>query len=262
MGRDPTIVLVIPARYGSSRFPGKPLALLAGKPLLQHVYERASACPRVDKVLVATDDYRILEATQGFGGTALLTNGEVRSGTDRVAAVARTTPGQVFVNLQADEVPLHPNLLTDLVEQFQASGAPMGTLKRRFPPDHDVNDTDLVKVVTNGRDEALYFSRAPIPCERDRGGEVVASAALHYLHLGIYVYQRETLLHLAELPPGRLEEAEQLEQLRALEHRVPIRVWETAYPSLRIDRPEDLDLAASILNSLEACEGALADADP
>lgn len=260
MSPEPSVILVIPTRFGSSRFPGKPLASIAGKPLIQHVYERVSVSSVVDRVLIATDDTRIRDVVEGFGGTVVVTDSSLRTGTDRVAAVAQQVPGHVFVNMQGDEIPLNPALISDLVLAFGASGARMGTLKRKLQFDDDVNNPALVKVVTNHQDEALYFSRAPIPHYRDgRAGAVVVG--LHYLHLGVYIYTRETLLQIAKLPTGRLEDVEKLEQLRALEHGIPIRVWETVHPSLRIDRPEDVSEAALALQSHMACEATATDAD-
>ena len=245
------VTVVIPARFGSSRFPGKPLAMLMGKPLIQHVYERAQASPLISQVLVATDDARIRDAVDGFGGTVVMTTEPFRTGTDRVAAVARQLPAQVFVNLQGDEIILHPELLTDLVMPFLASGAGMGTLKRRLTSMAEVRNPGVVKVVTDQQGEALYFSRAPIPHVRDGAQESVAW--LHYVHLGIYIYTRETLLRLAELPTSPLEDTEKLEQLRALEHGIRIRVWETTHPSLRIDTPEDLKEAEHVLQRPVPC---------
>ena len=245
------VTVVIPARYGSSRFPGKPLALLGDKPLIQHVYERAAASRGVHRVIIATDDRRIADVARGFGAVVVMTEGAYRTGTDRVAAVARQVPGDIFINLQGDEVALHQDLIGDLAVPFPSSGAPMGTLKRRLDAKADVMNAGIVKVVTDAEQRALYFSRAPIPHVRDRwDGRPVDG--LHYIHLGIYAYRRETLLKLAELPTGRLEEAEQLEQLRALEHGIPILVWETTHPSLRIDTPADLEEAARILKRVEA----------
>jgi 3-deoxy-manno-octulosonate cytidylyltransferase (CMP-KDO synthetase) len=241
------VTVVIPARFGSSRFPGKPLALLSGKPLIQQVYEHAAQAPRVDHVLVATDDPRIHDAVKVFGGNAMMVEGPFRSGTDRVAAVARQLPGQVFLNLQGDEVVLHPGLLTDLVSPFLESGAEMGTLKRRLTAGEDLRNPGVVKVVTDEIGRALYFSRAPIPHLRDEG-HGKAKDVLHYIHLGIYIFTRPALLRFSELPTGKLEDTEQLEQLRALEHGIPIRVWETLHPSLRIDTPEDLKEAGGVLD--------------
>ncbi len=245
----PPVTVVIPARFGSSRFPGKPLALLAGKPLIQHVYERACRSPGVRRVLVATDDPRIRKAVTAFGGAVVMPKGRFRTGTDRVAAVARRTPGRVFVNLQGDEIALHPGLLGDLIRPFLRSGAGMGTLKRALHSSREVRNPGIVKVVTDGRGEALYFSRAPIPCDRAKGPGNFSSG-LHYVHLGIYIYTRATLLRLSRLPTSPLEEAEKLEQLRALEHGVRIRIWETRRDSLRIDTPADLKLAASVLTRM------------
>jgi len=244
------VTVVIPARFGSSRFPGKPLAPLAGKPLIQHVYERAQAAPGVQRVLVATDDARIEKAVTAFGGTVVMPEGRFRTGTDRVAAAARQLPGEIFVNLQGDEIALHPRLLADLITPFLASGAPMGTLKRALTSSDDVGNPGIVKVVTDAQGNALYFSRAPIPCNRETGPGKFA-AGLHYVHLGIYIYTRETLLRFADLPTSPLEDAEKLEQLRALEHGIRIRVWETAHPSLRIDTPDDLKEAAAVLTRTE-----------
>jgi len=242
----PPVTVVIPARFGSSRFPGKPLALLAGKPLIQHVYERARSSPGVRRVLVATDDSRIKKAVEAFGGSVVMPRGTFRTGTDRVAAVARRTSGHVFINLQGDEIALHPGLLADLIKPFLRSGARMGTLKRALSSSDEVRNPGVVKVVTGVDGGALYFSRAPIPCNRERGpGNFVAG--LHYVHLGIYIYTRETLLRLSRLPTSPLEEAEKLEQLRALEHGIGIRVWETKHASLRIDTPDDLGRAESVL---------------
>ncbi len=245
------VTVVIPARFGSSRFPGKPLAMLMGRPLIQHVYERAQASPMIHQVLAATDDARIRDAVHGFGGTVVMTTEPFRTGTDRVAAVARQLPAQVFVNLQGDEIILHPELLTDLVMPFLASGTGMGTLKRRLTSMADVRNPGVVKVVTDQQGEALYFSRAPIP--HVRGGAHESAAWLHYVHLGIYIYTRETLLRLAELPTSPLEESEKLEQLRALDHGIRIRVWETTHPSLRIDAPEDLKEAELVLQRPVPC---------
>lgn len=245
----PPVTVVIPARFGSSRFPGKPLALMAGKPLIQHAYECARSSPGVQRVLVATDDIRIQKAVLAFGGAVVMPKGKFRTGTDRVAAVARQTSGDIFVNVQGDEIALDPRLLTDLITPFLTSGAAMGTLKRALTTSDEVRNPGIVKVVTDSTGDALYFSRAPIPCDREKGpGNVVSG--LHYVHLGIYIYTREALLRLSRLPTSPLEDAEKLEQLRALEHGIRIRVWETRHGSLRIDTPEDLRQAESALKHM------------
>lgn len=245
-----SVTVVIPARYGSSRFPGKPLVELNGKPMIQHVYERAVACRAVSDVLVATDDERIKQAAERFGGRVIMVTGEYRTGTDRVAAVARMFAGEYFLDLQGDEIPLNPELLTDLIEPFLESGVGMGTLKRVMDSTEDLLNSAVVKVVTDARGNALYFSRAPIPFVRDDSGIRVVGG-LHYMHLGLYIYTKETLLRFAALPTSRLEEAEKLEQLRALEQGIRIRVWETKHASLRVDRPEDVPDVAERLQQFE-----------
>jgi 3-deoxy-manno-octulosonate cytidylyltransferase (CMP-KDO synthetase) len=243
-----SVTVVIPARYGSSRFPGKPLIDLLGKPMIQYVYEQAKACRVVDDVLVATDDHRIQRAVEGFGGQVLMMTEPYRTGTDRVAAVAGIRGGDCYVDLQGDEILLHPDLLTDLVEPFLAGNAPMGTLKRRIDSDQDLQNPGVVKVTTDRQGDALYFSRSPIPLVRD-DPKRSAVPGLHFVHLGLYIYTRETLARLAALPTGVLEEAEKLEQLRALEHGIRIRVWETSHQSLRIDSPEDVPVAVTQLRA-------------
>ena len=253
----PSVMVVIPARYGSSRFPGKPLVMLGRKPMIQHVYEHAAACRLAPEVLVATDDERIKHAVEGFGGRVAMVAGDYRTGTDRVAGVARMFDRDYFVNLQGDEIPLQPDLLTDLIEPFIESGAGMGTLKRTIDSTEDVHNPSVVKVVTDHLGNALYFSRAPIPLVRDDASRQ-AVGGLHYIHLGLYMYRRDTLLKLASLPTGRLEDAEKLEQLRALEHGIPIRVWETKHASLRVDTPEDVESVAEKIQKFEVIKRELA----
>lgn len=243
-----SVTVVIPARYGSSRFPGKPLVALLGKPMIQHVYERARACRAVEDVLVATDDERIGRAVEGFGGQAVMMTEPFRTGTDRVAGIARQHPGRYFVDVQGDEILLHPDLITDLVVPFLASGAEMGTLKRAIVSREDLHNPAVVKVVTDCDGSALYFSRSPIPLVRDDPKRDVV-AGLHWVHVGLYMYTRETLLRFAALPTGMLEDTEKLEQLRALEHGIRIRVWPTRHVSLRIDTPEDVAGAEEALRA-------------
>lgn len=246
-----SVTVVIPARYGSSRFPGKPLVELLGKPMIQHVYEQAKACRMVGDVLVATDDERIKSAVERFGGQVVLMTESYRTGTDRVAGVAKTLAGDCFVDLQGDEILLHPDLITDVVKPFLASDAAMGTLKRRIESDADLHNPGVVKVTTDRDGYALYFSRAPIPLVRDDSRRA-AVPGLHFMHLGLYIYTRETLMRLAALPTGVLEEAEKLEQLRALEQGIRIRVWETTHSSLRIDSPDDVPGALEQFRSHES----------
>ena len=247
------VVAVIPARYGSSRFPGIPLARLGDTLMIQQVYERVRAARGVGRIVVATDDVRIRDAVVGFGGEAVLTSNVLRTGSDRVAVVAHAIPADVYVNLQGDEIPLDPGLLEDLILPFTASDAEVGTLKRALTEERELLDPNVVKVVTDRNGDALYFSRSPIPYRRDRqSGDSALIPGRHWKHLGVYAYTRPALICFAESPSGILEEAEQLEQLRLLEAGVRIRVWETRHASLRVDTPADLERAEQILTGGEA----------
>lgn len=241
------VTVVIPARYASSRFPGKPLALLAGKPLIRHVYEQATRVPKVTQVLVATDDLRIHESVERFGGCSTMVTKPCRTGTDRVAEAIQDLPGEIVVNLQADEILLAPDLLLDLIAPFLAGDAEIGTLCRPLTCREELAQSSVVKVVTDRQGRALYFSRAPIPHVRDHNHETSPFASHH---LGVYIFRRDTLNRFAALPSGELEQAEKLEQLRALEHGIPIHVWETTHPSIRIDTQEDLERANASWNEL------------
>ena len=214
--------------------------------MIQHVYEQAAACSAVEDVVVATDDERIRQAVEGFGGQVMVMTEPFRTGTDRVAAVARRRGGGVYVDLQGDEIPLHPDLLADLIVPFLASGESMGTLQRGIESTEDLHNPGVVKVVTDALGHALYFSRAPIPLVRDDPSRK-AVEGLHAIHLGLYIYTREALERFASFPTGRLEDVEKLEQLRALEFGLPIRVWETRHLSARIDAPEDVPGAERLL---------------
>ncbi len=238
----PAIAVVIPARYASSRFPGKPLALLQGKPLIRHVYEQAARVSNVTRVLVATDDARIHETVRTFGGCSTIITEPCRTGTDRVARAIKDIPCDVVVNLQGDEVLASPDLVMDVIKPFLASDADMGTLCRPFTTQAEFDHISVVKVVTDQRGRALYFSRSPIPCVRDQAPDP-SVPPFASLHVGVYIFRRETLHRFAALPSGPLEQAEQLEQLRALEHGIPVHVWNTTQASLRIDTPEDLHMA-------------------
>lgn len=233
------ILGVIPARYGSSRFPGKPLALIAGQTLIQRVWQQAHRAARLDGLVVATDDERILEHVEAFGGQAVLTQPEHPSGTDRVGEVARRGSGEYYVNIQGDEPLLPPSEIDRLVDLTVEAKAPMSTLVRALDPQLDQDDIQsphVVKVVRDLEGWALYFSRAPIPHPRR------PEAARAFKHIGIYMYRRETLLELCSLPPAPLEHAEGLEQLRALEHGVRILTAETDYNPIGVDTEEDITL--------------------
>ena len=242
---SPNVVVVIPARYGSTRLPGKPLVSLGGKPMIQRVYERAKLAQRVSRVIVATDDDRILKAVQEFGGEARMTRHDHRTGTERVAEVAAHEPGDIFVNVQGDEPLLDPAAVDTavgaLLEEPQAAIATVAT-PIRTPG--DIMDPNVCKVVLDFDENALYFSRAPIPWVRDTGGHVQAR---HLKHLGLYVFRRDALLEYPTLPQGELERVEQLEQLRWLENGWKIRVAEVQHDAISVDVPEDVPRVEKLL---------------
>jgi 3-deoxy-manno-octulosonate cytidylyltransferase (CMP-KDO synthetase) len=239
------IVAVIPARYASTRFPGKPLADIDGRPMIEHVYRRAEASPLVSRVIVATDDLRIATTVTGFGGHVRLTRVDHRTGTDRLAEVASTLDCDVIVNVQGDEPLLDPRAIAEAVAPFADPSIPMTTLYRRITNPSELTNPNVVKVVLDRGGFALYFSRAPIPHARDpRGGWPPL-----YKHVGLYAYRRSALLVLASLEPTPLERAEALEQLRALEHGIRVKAVETAYDSLGVDTPEDLEQVRRLLTA-------------
>jgi 3-deoxy-manno-octulosonate cytidylyltransferase (CMP-KDO synthetase) len=241
----PKVVVVIPARYGSIRLPGKPLVSLAGKPMIQRVYERARLAKRVNRVIVATDDDRIAKAVQEFGGEARMTRHDHRTGTERVAEVAAHETGDIFVNVQGDEPLLDPAAVDTsvgaLLEEPQAAIATVAT-PIRTPG--DIMDPNVCKVVLDFDENALYFSRAPIPWVRDTGGHVQAR---HLKHLGLYVFRRDALLEYPTLPQGELERIEQLEQLRWLENGWKIRVAQVEHDAISVDVPEDVARVEKLL---------------
>jgi 3-deoxy-manno-octulosonate cytidylyltransferase (CMP-KDO synthetase) len=238
----PTRILgVIPARFASSRFPGKSLATLAGKPVLQHVYERASQARYLSKLIVATDDERIYKAARSFGAAAVMTRIDHLSGTDRVAEAASGDHASVIVNIQGDEPLIDPAAIdAATLALLDDPDIPMATLMKAIEDPREIDDPNVVKVVTNLAGDAIYFSRCPIPFTRDAG------RAVHYKHLGLYVYRREFLLAYSNLPVGPLELRERLEQLRALENGHRVRVVETEYESLGVDTPEDLERVSAL----------------
>jgi 3-deoxy-manno-octulosonate cytidylyltransferase (CMP-KDO synthetase) len=240
----PTRILgVIPARFASSRFPGKALALLAGKPILQHVYERASQARYLSKLIIATDDDRIARAARAFGAQVQMTRSDHLSGTDRVAEVASSDHAQVIVNIQGDEPLIDPEAIdAAALALLDDPELPMATLKKRIEIWSEVDNPNVVKVVSSLAGDAIYFSRSPIPFFRDGS----ASKSTNYKHIGLYVYRREFLLAYSGLPVGPLEQAERLEQLRAVENGYRIRVVETEYESLGVDTPEDLERIAAL----------------
>ena len=234
-----TVLAVIPARFAATRFPGKPLAVLWGKPMLQHVWERARAARGLDELLIATDDERIATAARGFGAAVELTSSSCASGTDRVAEVARRRPqAGLVLNLQGDEPELETEAVSRLVELMRGDASlRMGTIAHHEPDAALLARPEVVKVVVDAAGFALYFSRADL-AEGSRGGPALR-------HAGVYAIRRDLLLEFASWPPGRLERAERLEQLRALERGVRIKVVLGERPFAGVDTPEQLQALES-----------------
>lgn len=229
------VAVVIPARYGATRLPGKPLAEIDGRPMIWYVWDKARRAETPSRVVVATDDARIAAAVRGFGGEAVMTSPDCASGTDRVAEAARGMDEEVIVNLQGDEPMMHPSVIDAVAAPLAADpGILMSTAALPQDDPEEYGRPSVVKVVVDGRGDALYFSRSPIPHYRDAG------TGRYRKHLGIYGYRREFLFRVAALSPSRLEEAERLEQLRVLENGYRIRVVDVAHDSVGVDTPEDL----------------------
>lgn len=239
----PKTIAVLPARYGSSRFPGKPLALIAGRPMIQHAYESTRACPDLDEVIVATDDERIAVAVRNFGGKVVMTSPDHQTGTDRIAEAVAATDADLIVNVQGDEPLMSAAVLSELIQQMRRTGADMGTAAVPFScSERDPADPNAVKVVVDRQGFALYFSRAPIPFARPGG-----TAVSPLLHWGLYAYTRDFLQRFVSWPKGALEECEMLEQLRALENGARIWVLQTTERSVGVDVPEDIRLVERLL---------------
>jgi len=239
--------VVIPARYAAKRLPGKPLVPLAGKPMIQHVWERAGQAKSVARVLVATDDERILSAVKAFGGEAVMTRPTHRSGTERVAEVAFSSPAAIFINVQGDEPLVSPEAIDALAEAISSDEeVQLATLAVPLRNPADIMDPNVCKVVRDFDENALYFSRAPIPWVRDSADKIRAQ---HLKHLGLYAYRRKTLLEFETLPPGELEPLEQLEQLRWLEDGFKMRVALTDYDSVSVDVPEDVARVEKLIHA-------------
>jgi 3-deoxy-manno-octulosonate cytidylyltransferase (CMP-KDO synthetase) len=239
-------VAVIPARYASTRIPGKALADIAGRPMIEHVYRRASDCRNVDAVIVATDDERIAAAVRQFGGDVRLTSPRHATGTDRLAEVAATLDCDLVVNIQGDEPLLEPSSIDEAIEPFRDDASlSMSSACLRFTDPDEAADPNVVKVVTDRRGFALYFSRSRIPFPR--GPQ--ESGTGPFKHIGLYVYRREFLLQVASLAPTPLEKSESLEQLRVLEHGFSIKMVETRHDSIGVDTPEDLERVRRLLTA-------------
>lgn len=247
-------VAIIPARYASTRFPGKPLALLGGKPVVQWVWENVSAVPELDCAVVATDDERIAEAIEHFGGRAVMTSASHRSGTDRCGEVVRrlADEGQhydIIINLQGDEPFVQDSQLQALIACFDNPATDIATLKTRIHATAELLSPNNVKVVCGKGGKALYFSRQPLPYRRGVEEDLWLSEGEYYKHVGIYAFRSATLSEVCALPQGALETSEKLEQLRWLEAGYGITVAETPCANIGIDTPEDLKAAEKQLET-------------
>ena len=230
-------IAIIPSRYGSTRFPGKPLALIKGKPMIQWVYEHVSEVTEISEVYVATDDQRIFDAVNGFGGKALMTSDKHTCGTDRLAECAdilSLSPEDIVLNIQGDEPLIKKEMVQDLISCFDAPEVYMGTLKKHIEVEEELSNPNVVKVITDVNENAIYFSRYCLPYERDE------KKAEHFKHIGVYGYTVKFLKEYSHMPKTSLEIAESLEQLRVIENGYKIRVKETLYQTVGVDTPEQI----------------------
>ncbi|WP_079478042.1 3-deoxy-manno-octulosonate cytidylyltransferase [Halobacillus salinus] len=235
------VVGVIPARYNSSRFPGKPLADILRKPMIQHVFERVSASEKLDKVVVATDHEEIQQTVLDFGGDVVMTREDHETGSDRMAEVVSKIEGDIFVNVQGDEPLIHTGTIDKIVETALDNPESVVTAKTPLKDMEDVQDPNVVKVVADQKDSAIYFSRSPIPYNRSK------EPIKYYKHLGIYSYPRDVITKFVDLPESTLERAEVLEQLRLLDNGYTVKVIETSYDAVGVDTPEDIDKVEKIM---------------
>ncbi|MEX2271027.1 MAG: 3-deoxy-manno-octulosonate cytidylyltransferase [Vicinamibacterales bacterium] len=237
-------IVIIPARYHSTRLPGKVLSDIGGQPMIQHVYRRA-ALAQTSGVVVATDDERVRDVVEGFGGRVLMTSERHATGTDRLAEAVRFLDADIIINVQADEPLIEPAMIDQAAAALEdAPAAAIGTLRKAIETEAELANPNVVKVVVDLSGRALYFSRAAVPFVRD--GRRAHSA---WRHVGIYAYRREALLQLAALPPTPLEQSESLEQLRALEHGFVIQTAETSHDTIGVDTPEDLERVRQRVNT-------------
>ena len=231
------IIGIIPARYASTRFPGKPLIDLCGKSMIQRVYEQCKQATTLSDVIVATDDERIAEHVRGFGGKVAITSDQHQSGTDRCAEVVLAYNGlcDAVINIQGDEPFINPSQIDALASVFQDPHTQLATMKKKMTSEADVHNPNMVKVISNHKEEAIYFSRSPIPYRRNPETQIT-----YYKHIGIYGNRKESLLEITKLPAARLELAENLEQLRWIEYNYRIKLVETTIENIAIDTPDDL----------------------
>ena len=239
------IVGVIPARWASTRFEGKVLALINGKPMIEYVWQQAKKCPILSDVIVACDDERILKAAKSFGAQAVMTSAEHPSGTDRIAEAVRNITADIIVNIQGDEPLIQPEVIEALAKALRDDeSCPMATVIKKMDDEQEVNDPNVVKVVIDKNKHAVYFSRAPIPFNRDR--KPFAQVG-YYKHIGLYAYTKDFLKIFISLPKSHLEQTEKLEQLRVIEAGYAIKTVETTFETIGVDTPEDLKKVQSLL---------------
>jgi 3-deoxy-manno-octulosonate cytidylyltransferase (CMP-KDO synthetase) len=256
-------IVIIPSRYCSTRFPGKPLTVLKNKPMIQHVYERSKSAQLVKEVFVATDNQLICDAVRNFGGNVVMTSESHTSGTDRIAEAADRIKelGQeadIIVNVQGDEPMIRPEMIDEVIALMEDVRAGIGTLVKRIADSADISDPNVVKAVFNSEGFALYFSRSAVPYNRDlfsAGPPNSGASTLNmddvymFKHIGIYAYRADVLRRFSALKPSQLEETEKLEQLRALENGIAIKVGETTYETIGVDTPMDLKRVEKCLNT-------------
>ena len=238
------IIGVIPARYQSSRFPGKPLALILGKPMIWWVYQQCIKVPELDEVYVATDDERIYKTCEQLGMHVVMTSEQCHTGTDRVGEVAEKIAGDLFVNIQGDEPLIEPQMISDVIGIFRDETVYYGSLRKQITDEEEISAQSTVKVVVDKNEDALYFSRSVIPSNVKDG-----RLARVYRHVGIYAYKREFLQTFIQLPPTELEAGEGLEQLRALENGYKLRVHKTQFDTIGVDLPEHIPMVEALIRS-------------
>ncbi|MBI4824767.1 MAG: 3-deoxy-manno-octulosonate cytidylyltransferase [Nitrospirae bacterium] len=238
-------IVIIPSRLGSTRLPGKPLIPIKGKPLIQHVYENSMGSKLAEEVIVATDSKRILETVTSFGGKAVMTSMSHLSGTDRVSEASLKLDYDIIVNVQGDEPLIRGEMIDDVIELLEDKRASVGTLARKIQNPKEILNPNVVKVVFDKEGFALYFSRSPIPYHRDKWKTLNLTAIQNsgvslYKHIGIYSYRKSALIRLSEMNASHLEETERLEQLRALEAGMRIKVRETSFDTIGVDTEKDI----------------------
>jgi 3-deoxy-manno-octulosonate cytidylyltransferase (CMP-KDO synthetase) len=249
MGSLPKVTVVIPARLASTRLPEKPLADIAGKPMIQWVYERARRASGVDRVIVATDHEKVVQAVKAFSGEVVMTPSDLQSGTDRVACTAELIgagENDILVNLQGDEPLIEPKAIEKAIELVKSKRFPIGTVMVPLKDEEELLDLSVVKVIADQNDRAIYFSRFPIPYSRQQPKSGKAFECMK--HVGIYVYDRKTLSKFRSLPVTEIEKTESLEQLRALKNGIPIGITQVNFVSIGVDTPEDLEKVRKVLH--------------